>query len=122
MYEYEAEVLSVYDGDTIRLRVDLGMDTYVKQSARLDGVDTPEISGLERPAGLDAKMYAERWLSRHGAERMGKYHVRIQTIKDKREKYGRYLVVVFALDGSNRCLNEDLIESGHAIPYTGGAR
>lgn len=122
MYEYYAEVLSIYDGDTVRMRVDLGMDTMTKKSLRLDGIDAPEIRGEEKPLGEEAKAWLDNWLTTHCTERDGKRLVRIETIKDRKEKYGRYLVVVWATDGTNRCLNDDLIEAGHAVAYDGGAR
>lgn len=122
MYEYFAEVLSIYDADTIRLRVDLGMDTYVKHSVRLSGVDTPEITGEEKPQGLEAKAFVQDWLATNCLPRDGKHLVRINTIKDRREKYGRYLVVVWGTRDPSRCLNDDLIAAGHAVAYDGGAR
>lgn len=122
MYEYRAEVLSVYDADTLRLLVDLGMDTYVKHSVRLNGIDTPEIRGVEKPEGEAAKAFVIQWLQDYCLERDGKAQIVVNTIKDRREKYGRYLVVVWATDGTNRCLNDDLIAAGHAVAYDGGAR
>jgi len=37
-------VIRVKDGDTVDLMLDLGFDTYRKQTVRFQGVDTPEIS------------------------------------------------------------------------------
>lgn len=121
MYEYHAHVRSVYDADTLRLTVDLGMDTYVRHSVRLIGIDTPEISGEQRPQGLVAKDYVSTWLATHCAVDEGMPLVVINTIKDRREKYGRYLVIVYNTD-KTRCLNDDLIDSGNAVAYDGGAR
>lgn len=122
MYEYRAEVLSVYDADTIRLRVDLGMETYVKHSVRLNGIDAPEIRGEEKPQGEAAKAFVEQWFQDNCIERGGKRLIVVNTIKDRREKYGRYLVIVWSTDGEPRCLNDDLVEAGHAVVYTGGTR
>lgn len=122
MYEYRAEVLSVYDADTLRLLVDLGLDTYVKHSVRLYGIDTPEIRGEEKPQGEAAKAFAVQWLQDNCIERGGKRQIVVNTIKDRREKYGRYLVIVWSTNGEPRCLNDDLIAAGHAVAYDGGAR
>lgn len=53
MWEYEAEVIRVVDGDTVYLRVwkELDFGFYIKQrqsyegSFRLLGIDTPELRG-----------------------------------------------------------------------------
>ena len=42
MYEYEAEVDRVIDGDTIDFMVDLGFNVHIKIRTRLLGVNTPE--------------------------------------------------------------------------------
>lgn len=88
MYEYRADVLSVYDADTLRLRVDLGMDTSTKTSLRLNGIDAYEITGTEKPQGEAAKDFTLRWLRDHCVEVGGNRQVIVQTIKDRREKYG----------------------------------
>lgn len=36
----------------------------------------------------------------------------VRTLKDRREKYGRYLAVVYLFDGRN--LNQLLVDQGHA--------
>lgn len=123
MYEYVAEVLSIYDGDTVRMRVDLGMDTMVKKSLRLNGIDAPEVRGEEKPLGEAAKAWLNDWLVRNCVERDGKRLVRIETIKDRTEKYGRYLVIIWSTrDAGEYCLNDDIIAAGHAVAYDGGAR
>lgn len=50
--EYNAEVISVYDGDTVTCDIDLGFDVHTIQKVRLHGIDAPEIRGEERPEGL----------------------------------------------------------------------
>ena len=56
-YIRHAEVVRVVDGDTIRLRVDLGFNTQVTQNFRLWGIDAPELRGDERVDGLKAKEF-----------------------------------------------------------------
>lgn len=104
MYEYSAQVIKVIDGDTLWLEVDLGFDVRRKDSFRLYGVDTPE---LPTPEGVAAREFL--------IEELTKGELRITTIKDRREKYGRYLAVLW-IDGEN--INVRLIEAGHAQPYT----
>ncbi len=110
MYEYRAKVLDVVDGDTLRVEVDLGLDIRHRITLRLFGVDTPEVRGEEREAGLAAKAFVEAWLP---ADRV----VIIQTVKDKREKYGRYLAAVYIPTGDPinpwPHLGEELVKAGH---------
>lgn len=98
LWTYRATVLRVVDGDTLDVMVDFGFDRYGKMTLRLEGVDAPEVrmtAGVtagEKAAGLDL---AERLRLMIEGRR-----VLIQTTKDRREKYGRYLATVF-LDGED---------------------
>ena len=103
-YIYDAELVSVYDGDTITLNVDLGFNVSLNnQKMRLYGINTPEISGTERPEGLRSKMALVRMLD-------GKDIV-LKTIKDRKGKYGRWLAVLY-VNGVN--VNDSLVDSGYA--------
>lgn len=43
LYKYCAKVMSVYDGDTIRVDIDLGLKTWIKnESIRLNRINAPE--------------------------------------------------------------------------------
>ena len=42
MYEYQATVTSVIDGDTIEVAIDLGFHVTIHERVRIYGVDTPE--------------------------------------------------------------------------------
>ena len=46
---------SVYDGDTISVTCDLGFGVRFRLRGRLDGINTPELRGPERPDGLVAR-------------------------------------------------------------------
>ena len=45
------KVFRVIDGDTVRVLVDQGFNTYKKTDIQLRGVDAPELRGEEAPAG-----------------------------------------------------------------------
>lgn len=111
MYEYNADLISIHDGDTMHLAVDLGCDVTIDMTVRLNGLDAPE---LATAAGKAALAYAQQWFAEHP----GKYTV--NTIKDHKEKYGRYLAKITSSDG--HVLNDDLLATGNAKPYNGGAR
>lgn len=111
MYEYEAVITNVVDGDTLDARVDLGFDIGVDMRFRLFGIDTPEVRTKdleEKQRGIDAKVYVE--------EMCLNKRVIIRSKKDKRGKYGRYLAEILLPD-SLLTLNQLLLKEGHAEPY-----
>lgn len=119
MYEYQATVRRVIDGDTVDLAVDLGFDVGLALRVRLDGIDTPELRGADRAAGQAARDFVVQRLP-VGAP------VLVRTRKDKQEKYGRYLAEVCpitadgAVDGQS--INEELVAAGLATRYDGGKK
>lgn len=107
-YLYNAVVTSIYDGDTIRVNIDLGFNFWkMNETIRLSGIDAPELRGIERPLGLKSKEWLEKKIP------IGSKII-IQTEKDKQEKYGRYLGTIWA-DGVN--INLQMMEEKFAIPY-----
>jgi len=117
MYEYMAKVVDVYDGDTVRVDIDLGFGLHMKnQKVRFMGLDTPEVRGEERPEGLVARDFVRDMI-------LGK-PVMLRTFKDAKGKYGRWLAevyyrkegVVVAADQleSLTCLNDELLKLGMA--------
>jgi micrococcal nuclease len=111
---YNAEVKKVVDGDTFDIVIDLGFDTLKKGRVRLYGVNTPEsrTSNVEeKQKGLAAKEFTDQWLTR------ANHKVKIETVIDKNEKYGRVLAKVW--DASGNCLNTDIVAAGLAREYYG---
>jgi micrococcal nuclease len=109
-----AEVKKVVDGDTFDIIIDLGFDTFRKGRVRLYGVNTPEsrTSNLEeKKMGLAAKEFTDQWLTTAG------HKIKIETILDKNEKYGRILARVW--NEAGECLNEAIVKSGLAREYYG---
>lgn len=108
-YVYDATLLEVYDGDTVVIDLDLGLDTRKNPiRCRLNGVNA---KGRTTPTGKKAKAFLEE-LFPVGAK------VRVETLQDKREKYGRYLLVMHH-PSLSRPVNDELIERGLAEPYYG---
>lgn len=105
----KVEVNSVYDGDTFRGDLYLGMDITLKnQPFRLAEIDAPELSekggyksrDFLRKKILDKKIFVE--------------------IVDERDKYGRILALIY--DAYNLCeenvsINNEMIEKSYATPY-----
>jgi len=111
LYNYRATVVSVYDGDTITVDVDLGFSATLRMNVRLARINAPEVRGEQRAAGLTAAE-ALRQLLPVGQE------VFLKTYKDGREKYGRYLAEVL-LDGYSlpymTNINDWMVKYGYAV-------
>lgn len=105
---YHAWVLRWVDGDTVRLRKDLGEETYKESNYRLNGINTPERGQL---GYREATEYAET-LCPPGA------YVVAETYKDP-EKYGRYLVDLYINDTD---VDKAIIAAGLGVEYFGGRR
>lgn len=103
-YRYTAFVDSVYDGDTITCTIDCGFGiTLKKQKIRLYGINTKEVRGEERAEGLKVRdILRDKILGQN---------IELQTIQDRKGKYGRYLGIIIK-DGVN--LNDWLVDNGHA--------
>ena len=86
MYEYLAEVVDVHDGDTITVDIDLGFGVWArKQKIRLMGLNAPE---LATPDGALSRDFLNELV-------MGRTVI-VQTKKDRKEKYGRWLGTIWA--------------------------
>jgi len=110
-YNYKAKCIKVIDGDTLELEIDLGLNILTRERVRLFGINTHEIFGVkigsdEYNLGMKSKTRVEELVS--GKE------VSVTTIKDKKEKYGRYLAKIY-IDGV--CLNDLLVSEGLAVIY-----
>lgn len=102
---FAATVTRVVDADTLCLSVDVGFGISHTLKVRLLGINCPE---LNTPEGVVARSFVVSWLEQHGAK------IRLQTVKDKADSFGRYLAYV-SVDG--HCLNDELIAAGHAVEY-----
>jgi len=108
LYHYRAEVISIYDGDTITVDVDEGFGDSTKEILRLARINAPEVRGEERNKGLEARDWL-RLAIPPGSQ------IFIHTDKDKTGKYGRYIAEIYTLeDGNYINLNDELVLTGHA--------
>lgn len=94
-YTYRAEVRRIVDGDTVVIDCDLGLGIWAKnQIMRLLNVHAPEMVGSDKLAGIQAKTALADKLP------VG-IPIVITTHKDKNDKYGRLLVEIYTLDGTD---------------------
>ncbi len=63
LYYYKAKIISVYDGDTVRVDIDLGLSTWIKnEKLRLARINAPELRGDEREAGMAARDFLREYV------------------------------------------------------------
>jgi micrococcal nuclease len=111
MYQYNAIIKSVYDGDTCTAVVDLGFTASVEVKFRLFGINTPELRGgtiFTKAQGQAAKARLQELIE-------GKM-VTLKSIRGS-DSFGRWLAVIDSPDGNPLTINQRLISEGHAVPY-----
>jgi len=109
-----ADVIRVIDGDTLalRARIWIGLDLVV--SARIRGIDTPELRGkCDREKALAEAARA------HLATVVAEGKLRLRRIEN--DKYAGRVLADIVTDGGVD-LREAMLESGLARPYEGGGR
>jgi len=108
LYHYRARVTEVYDGDTCTVEIDLGLSTWIRgEKIRLNRINAPEMRGADKPNGEKARDFLRSLVLNN--------EVLLQTIKDTREKYGRYLGELWLVaDGKPLNVNDELVAKGHA--------
>ena len=126
MYEYNAQVDRVVDGDTIDCTIDLGFSTWKKIRVRMEGINTPESRTRdkeEKKRGLAAKDRLVEILSYNN----NKCVLKVSGLG----KFGRALAGVYVDTLSPTSsktsiteinVNQQLIKEGHAVAYYGGKR
>ena len=121
MYQYKAQVKAVIDADTIDVLIDLGFGVHTMQRLRLYGIDAPE---MKTEAGKIAKEYVKSVLL--GAD--AAMFVYVRTFKDRKDKYGRKLAVLYfepvsmaddydesKIEMMPNSFNLQIVRRGHAV-------
>jgi micrococcal nuclease len=95
-------VIAVYDGDTVKLRSDTGLERRV----RLIGIDTPEIDDAAANTPLEA-LLAKRFTFHY----LFRKSVKLSFDRELQDKYGRLLAYVWTDEG---LFNEFILKEGFA--------
>lgn len=115
LYFFKADVLSVYDGDTITCQIRLPFNLSKKSSIRVASIDTPELrtrNKAEKALGYKAK---DRMVELCGNQ------VWLESIDGgKEDRYGRVLANLYTLDGID--IAETLINEHLGVAYDGGTK
>ena len=121
MFEYNAKLLRVVDGDTIDAMVDLGFDTWKKIRVRFYGINAPESrtrDKVEKTYGILAKNFVKSYLP------VGSVQV-LQTEKDGTGKFGRILgkfLVYDKKEDRQMHLGDIMIREHLAVKYEGQSK
>ena len=103
-YNYQATIVKIVDGDTVKLDIDLGFKIHIAVTARLHGINAPEGKTTEASDYLKAQIP-------EGSS------VRVETYKTA-DKYGRWLVDIYY--NGDKLINKELIEKNLAVIYFHG--
>ncbi|MDA0987320.1 MAG: thermonuclease family protein [Bacteroidetes bacterium] len=108
LFTYKAKVLSVYDGDTITVDIDLGLSVFASgEKIRLHRINAPEVRGKSKKSGLKSRNYLRKLLLEK--------EIYLETIKDRKEKFGRYLGEIFIKEKEKFVnVNDLLVKKGFA--------
>lgn len=90
-YCYSVYITEVYDGDTVTCDIDIGFGIIMKkQKIRLYGINAPEMKGNSRDSGIITRDRLRQLVLNNT--------INLYTIKDTKEKYGRWLGILKILD------------------------
>lgn len=107
MYDYNAKIINVVDGDTVDAQIDLGFKMTTVQRLRLNRVNTNEMhdkDATKRKLAEDAKKFMIATLLNQN----------VTIITHKSDAFGRWLAEVFL---NEKNINDVLLESNMAVPY-----
>ena len=123
MFEYNAKILRIVDGDTVDVDIDLGFGVWIhKERVRMEGIDTPESRTKdleEKKFGLLSKEYVKGFLP------IGKIVKLICKSYDSKGKFGRILGDFEIYDSRKDCatsLVKTMIEEGYGVEYNGQSK
>jgi micrococcal nuclease len=98
LYHYKAFVTGVYDGDTCTVDIDLGLHVWTRgEKIRLNRINAPEVRGPEKEKGILSRDFLRNKILNK--------EIILETIKDKDEKYGRYLGEIILVDSTGKKIN-----------------
>ena len=111
---YNAEVVRVIDGDSIKVIAEIFPHIEANLNVRLEGIDTPELRGKcekEKQLARAAKAFVEAQFPASGNP-----WVLLRNVRD--DKYSGRVVATVHIT-KTETLNQMLLDSGHAVVYTG---
>lgn len=99
-------IIKVYDGDTIRIRINLGLGVFKDEVIRFKLIDTPEMKGPDVAMAIKARNWLDKRLRKAIED---DDTVIIETKNERRCKYHRLLSDVY-INGEN--VSEEMLGLG----------
>ena len=106
MYEYNATLVRVVDGDTIDVMVDLGFDIHHKARLRLARINAPELNTSE---GQVSRFGLLTLLGEAPGRATPPFYIKTKKVPEKsKDKYGRFIAEVYvqSVNISDRMINQ----------------
>ena len=91
MYEYNAIITNVVDGDTYDVDIDLGFHIHIHERIRVLDLDTPEKRGAEKELGMICYKYAKKYFEGRQAIIRSKEEIK----SPDTDSFGRWLCRVW---------------------------
>lgn len=110
MFEYQAKIVRVLDGDTIAVKIDLGFGVWIDQTVRLARINAQELHGKSAVAALIAKTALSDYLMNKPGPMV------LRTYKGGRDTFNRYLADVL-MGPEQICVNDWMVSNLYAEPY-----
>ena len=108
MFTYQAKLIEVIDADTVDLLIDLGFGVHVKERCRLYVIDAPE---MPTEAGKAAKAHLESLIGSATGGLFVATRKMTRKPKEKTDKYGRYLALLYGGGNVDMFIHGDQTES-----------
>lgn len=104
LYNYQAKLVRVVDGDTLEVDLDMGFKTWKRVFLRLQGINCPESRGETKVAGLAARDFVVKELPPI-------FLVQSNSL----DKYGRSIANIwYQIDSDWFNLSQVLVDNNHA--------
>lgn len=122
LFYYRAKVTNVVDGDTVDLVIDQGFRTFKEARVRLLGVDTAETHFVSHDSdeyrlGVEQTEFVEDWLQKGRDNYDGEWSFLLNSHKDGKGKYGRYLGHVIRRSDGAEITASLLNKYGESVRY-----
>ncbi|BCT30289.1 thermonuclease family protein [Bacillus velezensis] len=114
LYNYKSTILKVVDGDTFKIKLDLGFRFSHQTELRLLRIDTPEVKKYPGRYKYDEEIAIGKQISDWVRTRIEGREVELQTQLDENDKYGRVLAEVFYEQENGKWvnLNQEMLDLG----------
>lgn len=101
MYDYNAVITNVVDGDTYDVDIDLGFHIHIHERIRILSLDTPECRGPEKEYGKLCKAYAEKYFLNKKVHLYSDSEVK----GPQTDSFGRWLCYIYVKEYNDNIMN-----------------